>query len=145
MHTHIQCEGLTEESVLKHTELCSCRLGGLLLFPSGPRCCHGYCSDSRGEQYLHKWIEQSSQELCNFFPHFIPVTWTSCDLFADSPAGMQWKPTVTVVVFTGKQPGRQRSTGSTEKHLDSWPWMLTCLSSFTDSSFIRHSVRERFC
>lgn len=33
---------------------------------------------------------------------------------SDSPAGTQWKPTVTVVVLTDMQPGRQRSTGSTE-------------------------------
>lgn len=33
---------------------------------------------------------------------------------ADSPAGTQWKPTLTAVVLSGTQPGRQRSTGSTE-------------------------------
>lgn len=31
-----------------------------------------------------------------------------------SPAGTQWKPTLTEVVLTGAQPGWQRSTGSTE-------------------------------
>ena len=75
------------------------------------------------------------------FPY--SVTRTSCDFFADSPAGTQWKPTLTLVVFTGKQPVTQRSTGSTEKHLDSWPWMFICFSSCTDSSFIRHSVKRR--
>lgn len=35
-------------------------------------------------------------------------------IFVDSPAGRQWKPTVTLVVRTGKHPGMQRSTGSTE-------------------------------
>lgn len=47
------------------------------------------------------------------------------------------------VVLTGEQPGRQRSTGSTEKHLDSWPSMNICFSSFTDSYFIKHPVKSK--
>lgn len=46
----------------------------------------------------------------------IDVAWLSFKkkFLSDSPAGTQWKPTLTVVVLTGMQPGRQRSTGSTE-------------------------------
>lgn len=47
------------------------------------------------------------------------------------------------VDLTGEQPGRQRSTGSTEKHLDSWPSINICFSSFTDSYFIKHPVKSK--
>lgn len=125
------------ESMFKRTETCSCRPGGHPFFPSGQRASLGFlwepqiCSHWNLRRGKNKWE----------YDQLDSVWW--CDVGINSPAAMQWKPTVREVVFTGKQPGRQRITGSMEKHLDSWPLTTTCFSSSTDLSLIRHSANGK--